>query len=118
MAAVAGDLSRRVSDLLTAAGMPDDDLFREAMVLTVEAAEVARTTAEVAREAVTDGARGLTREGEAELGLRIQQTVERQVADPIDLNASRIAKRIAGGLALKVGAIGIVLLVVGVVAGR
>ena len=118
MAALAGDLSRRVSDLLTAAGMPDDDLFREAMVLTVEAAEVARTTAEVAREAVKDGARGLTREGEAELVLRIQQTVERQVADTIDLNASRIAWRIAGGLALKAGAIGIALLVGGVVAGR
>src|SRR5690349_22399732 len=116
MAALAGERSRRVNDLLTAAGMADDDLFREAMVLTVEVAEVARTTAEVAREAVKDGARGLTREGEAELVLRIRQTVERQVADTIDLNASRIARRIAGGLALKAAA-GVALLVGGVVAG-
>ena len=66
MAAVTADLSRRVAECLTAAGMPEDDPFRAAMILTVEAAQAAR-------EAVQSGARGLSPEGEAEMILRIHQ---------------------------------------------
>src|SRR5689334_8208556 len=109
MAAVSEAVAR-VQDCCRQLGMERDHPLRLALVIAVETAETARETCR--------GARGLTREGEAELVLRIQETVERRVDDQIDLNASRIARRIAGGLALKAGAIGIALLVVGVVAGR
>src|SRR4051794_19675634 len=109
MAAVSEAVAR-VQDCCRQLGMEGDHPLRLALIIAVEAAETARETCQ--------GARGLTREGEAELVLRIQETVERQVADTIDLNATRIAKRIAGGLALKAGAAAVALLVVGLVVGR
>ena len=109
MAAVSEAVAR-VQDCCRQLGMEGDHPLRLALIIAVETAETARETCQ--------GARGLTREGEAELVLRIQETVERRVADTIDLNASRIARRIAGGLALKAAAAGVALLVGGVVAGR
>src|SRR4051794_3965553 len=109
MAAVSEAVAR-VQDCCRQLGMEGDHPLRLALIIAVETAETARETCQ--------GARGLTREGEAELVLRLQETVERQVADTIDLNATRIAKRIAGGLALQAAAAGIGLLVVGLVAGR
>ena len=107
-----------IEELCDRAGMRKDLPLRQILLASMEQVDAARETAEAARDAVKDGARGLTREGEAELVLRIQETVERQVADTIDLNATRIAKRIAGGLALKAGAAGIALMVGGLVVGR
>ena len=107
-------LSRRVAEMLTAAGMPEDDLFREAMITSVEAAETARTTAEAAMEAVLTGARGLTPDGEAELVRKVCETV----TESTYAEAGRIANRIASGLALKAGAVGVALLVVGFIGGR
>src|SRR3954447_15913622 len=95
------EAGRQVKDCCRRAGMEWEHTLRLALATAVEAAETARETCQ--------GARGLTREGEAELVLRIQETVERQVADTIDLNATRIAKRIAGGLALKAGAAAVAL---------
>src|SRR5690348_959062 len=109
---------KQVEDLCDKLGMRKDLPLRQILLTAMETAETARETAEAAREAVQNGARGLTREGEAELVLRIQETVERQVDDRIDLNAGRIAKRIAGGLALKAGAVGLALLLGGFAAGR
>src|SRR5689334_19552965 len=109
MAAVSEAVAR-VQDYCRQLGMERDHPLCLALVIAVETAETARETCQ--------GARGLTREGEAELVLRTQETVERRVDDRIDLNASRIAKRIAGGLALKAGAAGIALLAVGLIVGR
>src|SRR5689334_8976071 len=104
MAAVSEAVAR-VEDYCRRAGMEGDHPLRLALVTAVETAETARETCQ--------GARGLTPEGEAELARRIQETVERRVDDRIAFNTAKIAKRIAGGLALKAAAAGIGLLVVG-----
>src|SRR3954451_3302430 len=104
------EAGRQVEDCCRRAGMEGEHPLRLALVTAVETAETARETCQ--------GARGLTPEGEAELARRIQETVEQRVDDRIDFNAARIAKRIAGGLALKAGAIGVALLLGGFVAGR
>jgi hypothetical protein len=104
----------RVEDHCRQLGMEGDHPLRLALVTAVEASETARKTAEAAREAVQNGARGLTPEGEVELVRKVCETV----TESTYAEAGRIARRIAGGLALKAGAVGVALLVVGLVVGR
>jgi hypothetical protein len=102
MAAVAGDLSRRVGDLLTAAGMSKDDPFREAMVTTVGAAEMAR---EAARGAVS-----MTPEAEQALVDRVSERIVRASSSGLLRTASALSWRTsliaAGVLAAAVAAAG------------
>jgi hypothetical protein len=97
---------KQVEDLCDQAGIRKDLPLRQILVTSMEQVDTARD--------MVQGARGLTQQGEAELVLRIQETV----TEAIDAEARRIARQTATGLAIKTAVAGLVLLVSGFLAGR